>query len=314
MNNELDVQSGTDESLNSEFALEAAANSSSKFNVTVYMSERDKYKTEFNAWSKKTAQSTLEMCRVVYEAKRELESQDFLKFCNEIGRKGEDATARKFLKIGEKYDQFYQYAELLPNSWTSIYEITQLSSEIFEALVTTENSMANMTGAQIKELMGKGIVEKSQSSAAIDSPTSTTAQTSTEASNVIDEASSASDAIEASTETSDAIQTASLESVSESVAVAADVSAEQPSSDSDREFAKQATNTMLERVAAAASSNIEVAASIEAEQVFEPYEVTLRFNSKPSDDALAMLVESVLSLKSKYRLDVEIVTQIDLVT
>ena len=74
MNNELDVQSGTDESLNSEFALEAAANSSSKFNVTVYMSERDKYKTEFNAWSKKTAQSTLEMCRVVYEAKRELES------------------------------------------------------------------------------------------------------------------------------------------------------------------------------------------------------------------------------------------------
>jgi predicted Zn-dependent protease with MMP-like domain len=95
------------------------------------MSERDKYKTEFNAWSKKTAQSTLEMCRVVYEAKRELESQDFLKFCNEIGRKGEDATARKFLKIGEKYDQFYQYAELLPNSWKSIHsELSDLLDSI----------------------------------------------------------------------------------------------------------------------------------------------------------------------------------------
>jgi hypothetical protein len=308
MNNELDVQNGTVENLNSEVALDSAANSSSKFNVTVYMSERDKYKTEFNLWSKKTAQSTLEMCRVVYEAKHELESQDFLKFCNEIGRKGEDATARKYLKIGEKYDQFYQYAELLPNSWTSIYEITQLPSEIFEALVTTENSMANMTGAQIKELMGKGVDDKSQSSAATNSPTPTTAQTSTEASNVIDAASSTTDAIEADTETSDAIQTASVESVCESVA--ADSSVEQTSSESDREFAKQATNTMLERVAVAASTNVE----IEAEQVFEPYEVTLRFNSKPSDDALAMLVESVLSLKSKYRLDVEIVTQIDLVT
>jgi hypothetical protein len=94
-------------------------NSESFDNVTYYLSDRDKYKSEFNQWSKKTAQSTLEMCRVVYEAKKELDSQDFLKFCNDIGRNGMDATVRKYLKIGEKYDQFFQYAELLPNSWTS---------------------------------------------------------------------------------------------------------------------------------------------------------------------------------------------------
>ena len=61
MSSLVNAQNGTDEDLNCEIALDSAANSSSKFNVTVYMSERDKYKAEFNAWSKKTAQSTLEM-------------------------------------------------------------------------------------------------------------------------------------------------------------------------------------------------------------------------------------------------------------
>lgn len=84
------------------------------------MSERDKYVSEFNQWSKKTAQMILEMGRVVYEAKKELGSQDFLKFCNAINRKGEDATVRKYLAIGSKYAQFFQYANLLPNAWTSI--------------------------------------------------------------------------------------------------------------------------------------------------------------------------------------------------
>ena len=114
----------------------------------------DRCVSEYSKFAVKTAQASLEMCRVVYEAKKELASQDFLKFCNEIGRKGEDSTVRKYLKIGEKYDKFYQYSELLPNSWTSIYEITQLPSDVFEALVATDNSMANMTGDQIKLLKG----------------------------------------------------------------------------------------------------------------------------------------------------------------
>jgi hypothetical protein len=266
-----------------------AVNSDSNVNVSIYISERDKYKTEFNSWSKKTAQSTLEMCRVVYEAKKELASQDFLKFCNEIGRKGEDATVRKYLRIGEKYDKFYQYAELLPNSWTSIYEITQLPSETFEALVATEYSMANMTGDQLKQLMGKKTEDKSRSSAAsVDTTTTAVPQTSKTEQNtpqqpeITDTLPSQSDVFQAR------------------AAASADTS-----SASDHEFAKQATNTMLERVVATASTTVE----IEAEEVFVPYEITLRFNSKPTDDAVAALVESLMTIKSKYRLDFEFVQQ-----
>ena len=315
------VQIGTYKQLGKDVGVVAAVNSDSNMNVSVYLSERDKYKTEFNSWSKKTAQSTLEMCRVVYEAKKELGSQDFLKFCNEIGRKGEDATVRKYLKIGEKYDKFYQYAELLPNSWTSIYEITQLPSETFEALVATENSLANMTGDQLKQLMGKKTEEKSKTSAASAVAPKTTApttpvlttitpanavpQTAQEAHEDINAASSKTELSSTATASSDAIQNDSSVSVSEST----DEVSDDKSIQSAHEFAKQATSTMLERVATNATTTVEVEA--EAEQIFEPYEVTIRFNSKPSDIAAAELVESLLTIKSKYRLDFEFVQQND---
>ena len=313
------VQIGTYKQLGKDVGVVAAVNSDSNMNVSVYLSERDKYKTEFNSWSKKTAQSTLEMCRVVYEAKKELGSQDFLKFCNEIGRKGEDATVRKYLKIGEKYDKFYQYAELLPNSWTSIYEITQLPTETFEALVATENSLANMTGDQLKQLMGKKTEEKSKTSAASAVTPKTTApttpvlttitpanavpQTAQEAHEDINAASSKTELSSTATASSDAIQNDSQESIS----VPTDEVSDDKSIQSAHEFAKQATSTMLERVAATASTHVE----IDIDQKFEPYAIAIRFNSKPSDIAAAELVESLLTIKSKYRLDFEFVQQND---
>lgn len=304
-----DVQNGTYKKLGKEVGIVAAVNSDSNINVSVYLSERDKYKTEFNSWSKKTAQSTLEMCRVVFEAKKELESQDFLKFCNEIGRKGEDATVRKYLKIGEKYDQFYQYAELLPNSWTSIYEITQLPSETFEALVATEHSLANMTGDQLKQLMGKKTEDKSKSTAEnAAAPTSAapqTAQNTQEAHEDVNAASNTTEQSATATATSDAKQTDSVESSADAVAASAETTSDEPSSDSDRQFAQQATSSMLERVAATASTHVEV----DADEDFEPYEITIRFNKMPSDEAKRELAEYVYKVKNKYRLDIEVVNK-----
>jgi hypothetical protein len=124
MNNELDVQNRTDESSEStKLGRIRVIETESGLVIKHHITDCEQFVYEFSAFAVKTAQATLEMCRVVYNAKQALESHDFLNFCNDIGRKGEDSTVRKYLKIGEKYDQFYQYAELLPNSWTSIYEI-----------------------------------------------------------------------------------------------------------------------------------------------------------------------------------------------
>ena len=321
MVNTSNVQNGTNVVVGMAVETVASVSSDSSVNVTAFMSKHDKYKIEFNAWSKKTAQSTLEMCRVVYEAKKELVSQDFLKFCLEIGRKGEDATVRKYLKIGEKYDQFYQYAELLPNSWTSIYEITQLPSETFEAIIATENSLAYKTGDEIKLLMGKKTEDKSKSAekteataeapkndAMTASSTTTsdvTAQNSSQASVGIVESSSNTKSAETAVATSDANQNESSKSDIESTSIAVDATSLEPSSASDHQFAQQATNMMLKRVVATASTHVDV----KTEENFVPYEITIRFNSKPSDIAIEELVESIVTIKSKYRLDFEFVQQ-----
>ena len=79
---------------------------------------------------------------------------------------------------------------------------------------------------------------------------------------------------------------------------------DEKSSQSDNEFAMQATRTMLDGVAATASTTFE----LEAEEDFEPYEITIRFNTEPSAHAKSELAECIYKIKSKYRLDFEVST------
>jgi len=126
-----------------------------------YVTDLERYSYQYTSFAVKTAQSTLEMCRVVHEAKQILSKDDYLEFCNGIGHKSEDSTIRKYLVIGERYSDFIAHADLLPNSWTSIYKITQIPSETFVALVLSGNSMATMNGKQIDSLKEIGNTKQS---------------------------------------------------------------------------------------------------------------------------------------------------------
>jgi hypothetical protein len=121
--------------------------------VEHHITERERLYSEYSNFAVKTAQSTVEMCRVVFEAKNSLTKDEYLSFLKDIGHKSETSTIRKYLAIGEQYDKLIQYTDLLPNSWTSIYMITQLSSETFDALAMTDTDMSVMSGKQIKSLI-----------------------------------------------------------------------------------------------------------------------------------------------------------------
>ena len=139
-----------------------------------HITERERLFSEYSNFAVKTAQSTLEMCRVVFEAKKILSKEEYSKFCNDIGYKSENSTIRKYLVIGEKYSDFITHADLLPSSWTSIYKITQIPSESFDALVMSGNSMATMNGKQIDALKAIGTAQKSVTASKQKSQTSVT--------------------------------------------------------------------------------------------------------------------------------------------
>lgn len=118
-----------------------------------HVTDRERFYSEYSNFAVKTAQATVEMCRVVYQAKNELSSTEYSEFLKDIGHKGETSTIRKYLAIGSQYDKLIQCTNLLPNSWTSIYTITQLSSDTFDALAATDTDMSKMSGKEIKNLL-----------------------------------------------------------------------------------------------------------------------------------------------------------------
>jgi len=115
--------------------------------------ERKEYVAAFKAGVEKTARSTLEMCRVVYEAEQSLDKFQFKTFCEEVGLKDYSSTVRKFSAIGRVYPRFIQYVDQLPASWTNIYLITQIPADAFEECVGKGYALNKLSGAKLDELV-----------------------------------------------------------------------------------------------------------------------------------------------------------------
>jgi hypothetical protein len=103
----------------------------------------------------KTAQATLDMCRVVYEARLKLTEPQFEEFCVQVGYKASSASIRKFIAIGRVAPRLSQYAEQLPSSWTSIYLITQVPANAFEKLIEKEGSLRDLRGGALQQLVNE---------------------------------------------------------------------------------------------------------------------------------------------------------------
>lgn len=117
--------------------------------------DRSHYVTEFKRGVEKTARATLEMCRVVYEASRVLDSYHFQHFCKEIGYHDNSSTIRKFIAIGKVYPRFIDYADQLPSGWTAIYQITQIPADHFEHMLKNGKRLDTLKGKNLQALLGK---------------------------------------------------------------------------------------------------------------------------------------------------------------
>ena len=307
----VDVQNGTNK-VNTNLGQVRMLETDEGLVIKHHVTERERFYSEYSIFAVKTAQSTVEMCRVVYEAKKGLSSSDYSEFLNDIGHSSENSTIRKYLAIGEQYDKLIQYTNLLPNSWTSIYTITQLSSETFDALTATDTDMSKMSGKQIQSLVDMNKPKPTSSSILISAKTEAPTA-------VIESTSAAQAATEATTEgvtaevdsfkgdannvivqSSKQMQSDSNQSSSEAIEDFVQSTNDIASANSEVEISKQSVNTMLERVAVVATTSVDV------DDVFEAYSLVLRFDSKPSDEAVQALVEAIYQIKNKFKLNLEV--------
>jgi hypothetical protein len=171
-NNSETVLNGTNEQVDTSLGQIRLIETNSGLTIEHHVTKRERLYSEYSNFAVKTAQSTVEMCRVVSEAKKTLSSSEYSEFLNDIGHKSETSTIRKYLAIGEQYDKLIQYTNLLPNSWTSIYTITQLGSDTFDALAATDTDMSKMSGKEIKKLVELDKPKPSSTSACVASTSS----------------------------------------------------------------------------------------------------------------------------------------------
>jgi hypothetical protein len=279
--------------------------------MTHFVTARERFYSEYSKFAVKTAQSTVEMCRVVYEAKKSLDKSEYASFLQDIGRKTEDSTIRKYLAIGERYDDLIAYTNLLPASWTSMYEVIQLPAESFMAMVTLGESMANLTGAQIKRLKSVNTSDKTVDSTVPSMPSTTVKKSASAASSTNDSEQSLDNiSTDATVDAADGTFAAQKTVSATSDTICADSDDPDRSSDdslaSDNEFAEQATSSLIERVSQ--NSNLSIKDDdLEVDAKDQPYELIIRFNSRPSDDAAHAIVEALFSVFSKHRVDAEVV-------
>ena len=268
--------------LNRTIQVNADTESHKNFNVTVFLTDKEQFVQDFHGFAKKTAQSTLEMCKVVYEAKHTLTNDNFDSFCREIGQKSSDSTIRKYLAIGEKYDDFINYADRLPNSWTSIYKITQIDSTTFSALVSTDKTFATMRAKDIDLLINpnKSIQSKSTQNSSNQPTAAATAE-----SNVI-----ASDEVP----------------YAENDAYEADL---EPLSQADdlQDLAQDVEDTLTsDTLAETEESKISITVN-ESEQLADDFHVVIKFKTQPSKAKFKEFATLMKNLKdyNEFNLDIE---------
>ena len=104
---------------------------------------------EYFSLREKTLQSLLEICRVVYRAKSELNRKTYKTFVEKVGLTS-DGSVSKMVSIGQRYSQFKRHENSLPSAWTTVYRLTQIDEKTVEQLVESEVIHPALTVAELK--------------------------------------------------------------------------------------------------------------------------------------------------------------------
>lgn len=123
---------------------------------------------KFNGFARKTAESVLQMAKVVSEMKKQSSAQkdkdEFEKFCDLIGYKSDSSLIRKYTIIGGKFDLLMKNVSKLPSTWTTVYQISMLSNEAIETFIEKGVISPRLSGSNVKDVLG---LSKPKESAAI---------------------------------------------------------------------------------------------------------------------------------------------------
>ena len=117
--------------------------------------KKSEYIGRFNLWKKKTAQSFIEMGKVVVDAKECLSKAEYAEFIGDIGYSTASAFISKLYQIGLHADIFEKHIDLLPSSFTTIYALTSATDQQLEGLFESNVIHPTLKGKDIARLVNR---------------------------------------------------------------------------------------------------------------------------------------------------------------
>ena len=111
------------------------------------------YVNQYRHYAKKTVESVILLGKTICDAEKFLKKAEFDEFCVQIGSGPKDATFRKLREIGKMDYRFNEHLEILPNSWTTLYQLAKLEDKQFSNLIENNVLHKEITFKEIKEVL-----------------------------------------------------------------------------------------------------------------------------------------------------------------
>jgi hypothetical protein len=86
-------------------------------------------------WSRKSAEAIIEKASAFFDAENLSEDDERETFYREVGYSRDDSTSKKYRKIGSRRSRLMAHLDVLPDDWTTIYEVAKLDDDKFQKLV-----------------------------------------------------------------------------------------------------------------------------------------------------------------------------------
>jgi hypothetical protein len=113
------------------------------------MNNINKYVQQLNSLSSNTAKLIIETAAILVEAKQELNKDDYSAFLTQTKYDKNSSAIRKLEVIGHAQSRLKAISELLPCSWTTIYQVASLNIRDFDVLVAGKHLHPLITSAEI---------------------------------------------------------------------------------------------------------------------------------------------------------------------
>lgn len=110
--------------------------------------------SKFMGFINKSTINILEASRIVYEMSQKLSKNNYMAFRLEIGAPSESTTT-KYEMIGKRYEVLKEYANILPSSWTFLYNLVKdYKDEKIREFCTNGTIKPTISQKEFKENVG----------------------------------------------------------------------------------------------------------------------------------------------------------------